>query len=164
MNRIGKQLAVGLSLALIGLPAAAFADGTLFFSGDMVISPPKGAAGAHCVLSSQFLHNDEVVFRVRVLDQTGAAVTDKDLKSLEVQLSSGETFKMRYGGHPHDKPLDSFWAVGWKIPADYPAGSISYKVVATTEQGDTQTWQPFNVAPSQLTVLQGTDEGSEETN
>jgi hypothetical protein len=60
---------------------------------------------------------------------------------------------MKYGGHPHDKPADSFWSAGWTVPADYPAGSMSYSVVATTNDGSTQSWAPFNVALSQLTVL-----------
>lgn len=160
MLDIGRKLALGATLALFSLPGTALAGtgGRLFFSGDMVISPPEGTAGAHCVLASQFKHNDEVVWRVRVLDQNGKAVTGKDISSLEVDLSSGKTFKMRYGGHPHDKPLDSFWTVSWKIPESYPAGTLSYKVVATESDGKTQTWKPFNVAPSQLTILPGTDE------
>ena len=31
----------------------------------------------------------------------------------------------------------------WVIPADYPTGSFSYKVVATDMEGQTQTWEPF---------------------
>lgn len=163
MKTLGRHLALGLSVALLALPGTALAqsgNGRLFFSGDMVVSPPKGAPGPGCVLSSQFKHNDEVVWRVRVLDQNGDPVTDADVKTMQVDLSSGETFKMRYGGHPHSNPADHFWTASWKIPEDYPAGSLSYKVVATTDQGATQTWQPFKVAPSQLTVLPGTAQGS----
>ena len=163
MNRFQGSLAVALMVlgSAAGAPALAGGNGPLFFSGDMVISPPKGSAAAHCVLASQFLHNDEVVFRVRVLDAQGQPVTDKDIAKLEVKLSSGEVFAMKYGGHPHDKPLDSFWTAGWKVPASYPAGSLSYTVIATNKDGSTQTWAPFNVAPSQLTILAGTAKGSE---
>jgi len=163
MNRFQGSLAVAL-MALggaMGTPVLAGGGGPLFFSGDMVISPPKGSAAAHCVLASQFLHNDEVVFRVRVLDAQGKSVTDKEIAKLQVKLSSGETFDMKYGGHPHAKPLDHFWTAGWKVPASYPAGSLSYTVIATNSDGSTQTWAPFNVAPSQLTILAGTAKGSE---
>ncbi len=154
MNRLSICCAAALAGALLGLPAAASAAAPqLFFSGDMVISPAEGSGGAHCVLASQFRHKDEVVFRVRVLNQNGDPVTDKDLKSLVVKLSSGEEFPMRYGGHPHDKPVDNFWTAGWKVPDDYPAGSLSYQVIATTEQDTTENWAPFNVAPSELTIL-----------
>jgi hypothetical protein len=156
MNRLGAISAILASAAVLGLSGGALAaTPKLFISGDMVISPPEGAAGPHCVLASQFKHGDEVVFRVRVLSPSGDAVTDKDIKTLTVDLSSGQTIAMRYGGHPHDKPLDNFWSAAWKIPADFPSGSMSYKVVATLPDGSTQDWAPFNVAPSQLTVLPG---------
>lgn len=156
MSRLRDYSAIAFSLAVLGLPGAALAQNmspTMFFAGDMVISPAEGSGGAHCVLASQYKHGDEVVFRVRVLDKNGDPVTDKDLKSLVVTLSSGEEFPMRYGGHPHDNPVDNFWTAGWKIPADYPAGTLTYQVVATTAGDDTESWAPFNVAPSQLTVL-----------
>ena len=158
MNRFQGSLAVAL-VALggaFGAPVLAQGSGPLlFFSGDMVVSPPKGAGGAHCVLRSQYKHNEEVVFRVRVLDDKGQPVGDQDLAKLEVKLSSGEVFAMKYGGHPHDKPLDHFWTAAWKVPKDYPDGSMSYSVIATKADGSTQTWVPFNVAPSQLTILSG---------
>ena len=120
-----------------------------------MVSQPDGVKGPDCVLSSQFTHGQGVVFRERVLDQTGKPMTDSDLKSLTVVLSSGQTISMRYGGHPHTNPEDSFWSGSWKIAADYPSGSLSYKVVATTEDGSTQSWTPFNVKLSELTVLPG---------
>jgi hypothetical protein len=144
------------------MPVLAQGGGSmLFFSGDMVVSPPKGSGGASCVLRSQYMHNEEVVWRVRVLQQDGQPVTDKDITGMEVKISSGETFKMRYGGHPHSKPVDFFWTAGWRIPDDYPAGSLTYTVTATRADGSTESWEPFNVAPSQLTVLEGKVEGTE---
>lgn len=153
-----RHLTIGVTLVVLGLPATALAAGSgthLFFSGDMVVSQPKGVKGPHCVLNSQFKHGQIVVFRERVLDQTGKPVTKADLKSLVVKLSSGKTIALRYGGHPHKKPLDHFWAGSWKIPADYPSGSLSYKVIATLKNGETQSWVPFKVDNSQLTVLPG---------
>jgi len=153
MYRLGKCSAIALSVAFLGLSGSAFAQEKLFFEGDMVVSPPEGSAAQHCVLSSQYKHQDKVVFRARVLNQNGDPVTDNDLKSLVVVLSSGEEFPMAYSGHPHDNPVDNFWTAGWTIPDDYPAGSLTYKIVATTPQGESQSWAPFNVAASQLTVV-----------
>jgi hypothetical protein len=158
MNRLGRYSAIALSVAFLGLSGSAFAQAKLFFEGDMVVSPPEGSAAPHCVLSSQFKHQDRVVFRTRVLNQNGDPVTDKDLKSLVVILSSGEEFPMAYSGHPHDNPVDKFWTAGWTIPDDYPAGSLTYKIVATTPQGDTESWAPFNVKASQLAVVPGNAE------
>ena len=44
------------------------------------------------------------------------------------------------------------------IPADYPTGSLLYKVVATDLDGRTHTWEPFKRAPTQLTVIAGDPE------
>jgi hypothetical protein len=48
--------------------------------------------------------------------------------------------------------------VHWEIPADYPTGSLGYKVIATMMDDRTQTWEPFTRAPSQLTVIAGEPE------
>jgi hypothetical protein len=38
------------------------------------------------------------------------------------------------------------------IPKDYPAGTVSYSIVATAPDERTGHFEPFNVAPSLLTV------------
>jgi hypothetical protein len=77
------------------------------------------------------------------------------------ETSSSEGFTTRnalakFGGHPpRGTPTDFFWSLHWVIPADYPTGSLVYKVVATDLDGRTQTWEPFKRAPTQLTVIAG---------
>lgn len=127
-----------------------------FFEADTVRGvPPTGPTGAPCVLSSQFRHKEQVVWRVRVLDaKTGKPVDDKGLKSLVVELSDGQKVPMRYGPHPNRGPqTDHFWSTSWSIPDAYPTGSFSFKVVATNKQGKATSWEPFKIAPSQLTIL-----------
>ena len=157
-----KLCLVALSTALIGvshvtLTSDAAAAEKLFFEGDMVRGRPKaGPTGPVCVLNSQFKRKEKVVWRVRVFDPAkGKQVGKAGLKSLVVQLPDGKEFKMHYGTHPPKKPSDSFWAVSWDIPADYPTGSFFYKVVATDSDGKVHTWKPFNVKPSQFTVIAG---------
>ena len=43
----------------------------------------------------------------------------------------------------------------WTIPADFPTGSLGYKVIATWPDGKTQTWEPFTRDPTQLMVVAG---------
>ena len=118
--------------------------------------PKAGPTGPVCVLTNQFKRKEKVVWRVRVFDPAkGKQVGKAGLKSLVVQLPDGKEFKMHYGTHPPKKPSDSFWAVSWDIPADYPTGSFVYKVVATDSDGKVHTWKPFNVKPSQFTVIAG---------
>jgi hypothetical protein len=123
----------------------------LFFEGDMVAG--AGVPGPTCVLNSQYKHGQTVVWRVRILDQTGRRLDGKDVKSVEVELPDGQKFAMHYGPHPKGKTDDYFWATSWKIPENYPTGTFSYKIAATGLDGQTHSWSPFNVSLSQLTIV-----------
>jgi hypothetical protein len=126
----------------------------LFIAADMVTGPV--GSGPICVLRSQFMRKESVAWRIRVQDATGKQLDDKSLKSLVVELSDGQKFPARYGGHPPKEPTDYLWSTSWLIPEDYPTGSFNYKVVATALDGSTQSWEPVNVKPSLLTVIPGT--------
>jgi hypothetical protein len=74
---------------------------------------------------------------------------------------TGVLGKLKLPAHygPHGKPpTDYFWSLHWEIPADFPTGSLGYKVIATMMDGTTQTWEPFTRAPTQLTVIAGEPE------
>lgn len=125
----------------------------MFFEGDMVVGAGPGVPGPTCVLNSQYRHGQTVVWRVRVQDQTGKRLTDKDVKSVAVSLPDGQKFALRYGPHPKGKTDDYFWTTSWKIPDSYPTGTFAYKVVATGSDGQAHDWSPFNVELSQLTII-----------
>jgi hypothetical protein len=73
-----------------------------------------------------------------------------------VELSNGEKLATKFGPHPpRGTATDHFWSVQWVIPADHPTGSLTYKVVATNMQDQTQSWEPFKTTPAQLTVIAG---------
>ncbi|MGA7271997.1 MAG: hypothetical protein WB239_13080 [Acidimicrobiia bacterium] len=115
--------------------------------------PEDQRATAVCVLNSRYPRNGEVVFRTRVTDPvTGEELDDQALSSVQVKLGDGTVLDMKYGGHPHDNPVDFFWAAGWDIPADYPTGTLNYEIVATDQSGRTGTFSPFNVQSSLLTI------------
>jgi hypothetical protein len=137
-------------------PLSAQQAGKLFFEGDLVKGPQPNQAGPFCVLQSQFRRKEQVAWRVRVLDADGKMVDDKGLKSLVVELSNGKTVELKHKGHPpRVPPTDFFWSGSWVVPEDQPTGSFTYKVIATDLQGRTQTWEPFKIAASQLTVVAG---------
>ena len=114
-----------------------------------------GATGPTCVLTSQYMRKEHVTWRVRVLGADGTPADDKVLKGLTVVLSDGSKFDMHYGTHPRKNPTDKFWATSWAIPADYPTGTVEYKVVATDMDGNAHEWTPFNVDLSKLMVIPG---------
>ena len=148
-----RSLAISALLALAATPALAQEAPKLFFEGDVVRSAVN-AKGAVCVLNSQFKRGETALFRIRVLDaKTGKSLDDKGVKSLMVELSNGEKVTAHYHQHPPQDPTDWFWVGGWPISEDQPTGSISYKVMATTLDGQTVAWRPFQVAYSQVTVV-----------
>lgn len=154
MKPLPSISAIALTVSLLGFPQLSYAqDATqkLFFEGDMVRG--AGSAQPACVLNSQFRRNEAVVWRVRVLDQTGKRLNDKGLKSVVVELSDGRKFPMHYGPHPVGKTDDYFWTSSWRISENYPTGSFAYKVLAIGLDGQNNTWSQFNVNLSELTVI-----------
>lgn len=149
-------LALPLAFRMTSLAEAQISK-PLFLVADMVTGP--GGSGPVCVLSNRFMRKEKVAWRIRVQDATGQELDNKSLKSLVVELSDGQKFSAQFRGHPPgDAPTDHFWSTSWAIPEDYPTGSFNYKVIATTSDGTTQSWEPFKVKPSLLTVIAGTFE------
>lgn len=151
-----KTLTMAAALvASLGVFGVAHA-GEFFFEGDMVRGPTAdGLTGPSCVLANQYMRLEKVVWRVRVLNAAGENVNGDMLKSLVIQISDGQEFPAKFGQHPRGEPTDNFWATSWQIPADYPTGTMTYKVIATSLDGKVTEWSPFNVAPSLLTVIPG---------
>ena len=80
----------------------------------------------------------------RTRPELASRCDDKGLQSVIVELSGGQKLTTKFGPHPRAAPAtDHFWSVQWVVPADYPTGSLVYKVVATDTQGRSQTWEPF---------------------
>jgi hypothetical protein len=104
------------------------------------------------------MRKERVAWRIRVQDATGKQLDNTGLKSVVVELPDGQKFGAQFRGHPPGAPTDHLWSTSWSIPEDYPTGSFNYKVVATASDGTTQSWEPFNVKPSLLTVVAGTFE------
>ena len=162
MRILHKLCTVALSAAVVWfapgpVTQSAVAAEFLMFEGDMVRGrPQEGATGPTCVLTSQFKRKEHVVWRLRVFDPKTGEQLDKDgLTSLVVELPDGGRYQAHFGTHPRRNPTDSFWSVSWAIPADYPTGALTYKVVATDLDGKKHTWVPFKVGLSQLAVIEG---------
>ena len=153
-----KLVAAAVAAALLPLLPHAHAQSgqRLFFEGDMVRGVQQaGLTGPACVLTNQFRRKESVVWRVRVLDASGKESDAAAIKSLVVELPDGQAFPMRFGPHPRGRADDHFWSAAWIIPADYPTGTLAYKVTAVDLEGRKHVWEPFKVQPSQLTVISG---------
>lgn len=155
--------AIALSIAATAFSSGAIAQvttepaGKLFFEGDIVRHRLDGQAGPFCVLESQYKRGEAIAWRTRVLQADGTVADGTTLKSLVVELGSGETVAMEYGPHGNP-PTDFFWANSWTLPATFPTGTLGYKVIATLQDDSTVTWIPFNRPASQLMVIDGEPE------
>jgi hypothetical protein len=126
----------------------------LFFEGDIVRHALPDQVGPFCVLANQFKRKEAVAWRIRVLEPNGTVADNKALKSVVVVLGNGQKLPAHFGGHGMP-PTDYFWSLFWSIPADFPTGSLGYKVIATMMDDSTVTWEPFNRATTQLMVIAG---------
>ena len=137
----------------------------MFIEGDIVRgNTPNGNTGPVCVLANQFKRRENVIFRIRVRNIAGQPLDDKNIRSLVVELSDGKRYAAQYRARPPvavraalglTGPMDYFWSAAWLIPQDYPTGSLSYRVVATDMQGNTQEWTPFKDLRSLPVVMPG---------
>jgi hypothetical protein len=166
-SNAGALCMAALSVAVLGFAnvAAAQEAQKLFIEGDIVRgNTPNGITGPVCVLANQFKRKENVIFRIRVRNTAGQPLDDKNIKSIVVELSDGKTYPAEYRARPPvavrarlglNGPIDYFWSAAWLIPQDYPTGSLSYRVVATDMQGNTQEWVPMKDLRSLPAVIPG---------
>ncbi len=137
-------------------PSAEPAAAKLILQADTVWGPKNIAkadlAGKICVQRNLFARNEEIVWRVKVIDPaTGEPMDDQALSSVAVKLAD-QSLDLRYGPHPKDNPADYFWTVSWLIPKDHPTGELPYTIEATAKDGRTGTFEQFGVTLARLTV------------
>jgi hypothetical protein len=137
----------------------------MFIEGDIVRgNTPSGITGPVCVLANQFKRKENVIFRIRVRNIFGQPLDDQKIKSIVVELSDGKKYPAAYRARPPvavraalglTGPIDYFWSAAWLIPQDYPTGSLSYRVVATDMEGNSQEWTPMKDLRSLPAVIPG---------
>ena len=154
---LSAMLIVGAVPAVAQDEAAAPGD-WLFIDADTVWGPANipedERASKSCVQTNRFARNEEIVWRVKVLDPvTGEPMDDTMLESVQVVLPD-QVLDMRYGPHPRDTPADFFWTYGWDIPEDYPTGELAYTVSAASTDGRSGVYEQFGVSPARLIITE----------
>lgn len=148
--------AIALSVAALGFTDAAQAQQAkkLFFEGDIVRHALPNQAGPFCVLNNQYKRKEAVAWRIRILQPDGEVATDKQLKSVTIELGNGQKIPAHYGPHGMP-PTDYFWSIFWTVPDNQPTGTVGYKVVAVMNDGTSVEWKPFNRPTTELMVVDG---------
>ena len=151
----GVALAIVLALLTVSPTAGQAPAGgqQLVLSGDLVYFFGQGRPN-NCFMSNRYKRGEPVGFRMTAIDPA-TGKRDRATK-LVVHLS--------YGGKTVDVPMRDrqteqqpereFFVAKWIVPDDAPLGAVRYTVTATDPQGRTGEWKPFEVAASQLTIIE----------
>ncbi len=148
-------LTVGLIVAAVSplLGQAAGPGERLVVYGDLVYFFGPGKPG-NCTMSSQYKRGDPVGFRMTAIDpRTGAR--DRATELVIHLTYSGKTVDLPMRDRQTEQqPERDFWVAKWVVPDDATTGVVRYTVTAKDPQGRTGTFKPFDVAASQLTIVQ----------
>ncbi|MFC1865344.1 hypothetical protein ACFLYB_01355 [Chloroflexota bacterium] len=110
--------------------------------------------GSGCFQTNWAHRGENFVFRTRVVDPaTGFDMDDTVMENVSIVLADGTDLPMHYGDHGNDDIGDSFWAVAWEVPLDYPTGGFSYTAEAVAMDGRTGEYSQFQVESSLMMIV-----------
>jgi hypothetical protein len=122
---------------------------------DIVIGHENNTRENTCVLTNRFRHEQQVVWRIKVIDPlTGEEMGDDALQSVEIMMPDGQVFEAEFGPHPARDPVDDYWSFDWMVPPDYPTGIVNYTIEAVTNDGRTGEMVVFPIPASMLTIIE----------
>jgi hypothetical protein len=107
-----------------------------------------------CSQTNFFPQGSRVVFRVwGVETKTGDVLSTDNIKYAYVKITGQPNLKLAYGPHGTAPNQIWFWSAAWAIPADYPLGAVTYRVVVKTKSNKFGIFDPAALAlGSRLTV------------
>jgi hypothetical protein len=95
-------------------------------------TPPRPVG---CTQTNNFKRGEQVVFRIwgSVAD-TGAILNTEIVKYAYVKLPGVPNMKLNWGAHGAQSNRVWFWTVPWIVPADYPLGAVTARIVFKTDE------------------------------
>ena len=151
-----------LTLALVALAAFAVVPAAGAQT-PPVVPFPNAKAGAIFVsaqtvttdgaMSNYFAPGSSVVFRAYAVDgKTRKVVTSKTSKYFYVKIPNRTNLKLKYTPRGRLASGRYAWTGTWKVPSDYAAGVVAFKVVVQIKAKRLGSFVQIPVASSQLTV------------
>ncbi len=107
-----------------------------------------------CTQSNNFTRGEQLVFRVWGTQAgTGEILSTENVKYAYVSVPGQPNLKMNWGGHGAAPNRVWFWTSALIIPADYPLGDATARIVFKTEDGTFGTYDyAFTVVPALKTA------------
>ena len=160
MKPLYKYFALALVLAAASLLSTSFLAGQtpsssdrLVVYGDVVYFYHPGNP-RNCILNSRFKRGEPVGFRMTAINP---ATGKRDRATqLVVHLTyNGKNIDVPMRDRQTDKePEREFFVALWTVPDDATPGVVRYTVTAKDSQGRTGEFKPFEVAASQITIVE----------
>ncbi len=171
----GRTLLACVILALVvpAMSAAAAAAAPARVAYILQVDLVRGSdnpTGTVCVQTSVFKQGEELVWRARLIETaTGREIGDEGKSQGEIAernlkvtayLENGMNFALKYGQHPprprEGDPVKWFWTTSWKIPPEYPTGTLKWWVIATDKAGAFVRFDPIgtgaNLPPVRIII------------
>ena len=110
-------------------------------------TPPRPVG---CSQTNTFKRGEQVVFRIwgSVAD-TGEILSSANVKYAYVKTPGLPNLKLNWGAHGAASNRVWFWANAYLIPADYPLGNVTARIVFKTEENK------FGLYDYDMTILPG---------
>jgi len=140
MRRLLVLVGVAAILGALAVPALAQAPERLnvFLYVDTVNgtrpAPGTPARPIGCTQTNTFKRGEQVVFRIwgSVAD-TGDILNTEIVKYAYVKVPGVSNMKLSWGAHGAATNRVWFWTTPWIVPADYPLGAVTARIVFKTE-------------------------------
>ena len=103
-----------------------------------------------CTQSNVFTRGEQMVFRVWGTDAaSGAVLSTENVDDGHVTFPGMGDQKLNWGAHGATSNRVWFWTAAVNIPADYPLGAGTARVVFKTDEGKTGTYDyQFTIVPA----------------
>jgi hypothetical protein len=144
-----------LMATLQGSPAAGQGTSSekLFLRGDTVLFLGLGIPRS-CSQNSYFKRGDRIGFRFTAINPA-TGKRDRATQMVVHLTYRGKTIDLPMRDRQSEKqPERDFWIAEWKVPDDAVTGIINFTVTAKDPQGRTGEYKPFDVEPSQVTIVE----------
>ena len=129
------------------------AGNQLMLSGDLLYFFGQGRPN-NCFMSNRYKRGEPVGFRMTAINPA-TGKRDRATKMVVHLTYGGKTIDVPMRDRQTDQqPEREFFVAKWIVPDDAPLGAVRYTVTATDPQGRTGEWKPFEVAASQLTIIE----------
>lgn len=135
---------LGLTVAMTAVAASVAQAETpkkldvLLYADTVNGSRPQGAKPRPigCTQTDIFKRGEQLVFRVWGTEAaTGDVLSTENVVYAYAKIAGQPNLKLTWGPHGAASNRVWFWAAGWNIPADYPLGTTTLRIVFKTESG-----------------------------